>query len=141
MKTILALHGNPGHLEDWSVLKKILPQSYELVTVDPHDENWTSLLAKTSGKKILLGHSWGCYRILKALRPYASSIEKAILVAPYVQPERPLSALAQALLKVPILGDALIKSSHAKSKDSFFAELIHPLKSPPARSRRPVEIT
>lgn len=129
MKTILALHGNPGHPEDWNLLKKILPAGYDLVTIDPHDDNWTSLLTKTPDKKILLGHSWGCYRVLKALKPFASSIEKAILVAPYVKPEKEISGFAQTLLRLPVLGDVLLKSNHAKSKDSFFAELIHPLKS------------
>lgn len=129
MKTILALHGNPGHPEDWHILKKSLPPDYELITVDAYDDNWTRLLTQIPGKKILLGHSWGCYRILKALKNSASDIEKVILVAPFVKPETEISGLAQSLLRIPVLGDFLLKSNHGSSKDNFFADLIHPLRS------------
>lgn len=129
MKTILALHGNPGHSEDWSILKKKLEgQGYELQAVDAYSDQWLDLLKKDNTKKILLGHSWGAYRILKNLPQVKDYVEHVVLVAPYIKPERELSGLAQTLLGLPVLGDKIIQGNHAKSKDSFFADLIHPLK-------------
>lgn len=129
MKTIIALHGNPGHQNDWNVLKSQIPASeFQLIAIDPNSTTWTDSVTKDSTKKILIGHSWGCYKILKALPQIEKFVERVILITPYVAPERPVSGLAQILLKIPGLGDALLKSSHNKSKDSFFTDLISPLK-------------
>ncbi|UXR64476.1 alpha/beta fold hydrolase [Bdellovibrio bacteriovorus] len=129
MKTIIALHGNPGHPEDWDLLKNALGKDYNLLAVDAQSEEWIRLLTQDTSKKILIGHSWGGYRILKSLPKYEQYIEQVILVTPYIKPERELPGLAKGLLKLPVLGDKLIQSSHAKTKDSFFADLIYPLKS------------
>lgn len=130
MKTIIALHGNPGHPEDWNLLRKSLPASeYNFIAVDANEDEWLQILTKDSSKKILLGHSWGCYRILKNLCKYQDSVEQVILITPYIKPERELSGIAQSLLKLPILGDKLIKSNHASSKDGFFADLVYPLQA------------
>lgn len=129
MKTIIALHGNPGHPEDWDLLKQALGQDFNLLAVDAQSEEWIRLLTQDTSKKVLIGHSWGCYRILKALPKYEQYVEQVLLVAPYIRPERELPGLAKGLLKLPVLGDKLIQSSHAKAKDSFFADLIYPLKS------------
>ncbi|WP_415063339.1 alpha/beta fold hydrolase [Bdellovibrio sp.] len=128
MKTILALHGNPGHPEDWGVLQKTLPpDKYNLIPVNLENTDWLKILTQDKTKKILLGHSWGCYKILKVLPLYQDYIDQVVLITPYIKPERELPSLAKALLRLPVLGDSLIKSSHAKTKDSFFVDLIHPL--------------
>lgn len=129
MKTIIALHGNPGHPDDWNLLAKNLDSAaYKLIAVSADSDEWIGLLTKDAEKKILLGHSWGCYRILKNLPRYQNYVEQVVLVAPYIKPERALSPVAEVLLKIPVLGDKLIQGNHAKSKDSFFADLIHPLR-------------
>lgn len=129
MKTIIALHGNPGHPDDWGLLAKSLDTSkYSLKAVQADSEEWIRLLTADASKKILIGHSWGAYRILKSLPKYHNYVEKVILVTPYIKPERNLSGLAGALLKLPVLGDKLIQGNHQKSKDTFFADLVHPLK-------------
>ncbi|WP_374029175.1 AMP-binding protein [Bdellovibrio bacteriovorus] len=56
-------------------------------------------------------------------------VEHVVLITPYLQAERPLSGLAQTLLKIPVLGDSLIQSSHKKSKEGFLKELFHPQNS------------
>ncbi|KHD87765.1 MAG: AMP-ligase [Bdellovibrio sp. ArHS] len=127
MKTIIALHGNPGHPEDWTLLQEaVQPLGYTLHAVKADSDEWLSLLTRDSSKKILLGHSWGGYRILKTLPAYEKYVEQVILVTPYLKPEREISGVAGALLKLPILGDALIKSNFAKSKDAFLQDLFHP---------------
>ncbi|KYG60377.1 AMP-ligase [Bdellovibrio bacteriovorus] len=127
MKTIIALHGNPGHPEDWTLLKEaVQPLGYNLHAVKADSDEWLNLLTQDSSKKILLGHSWGGYRILKTLPAYEKYVEQVILVTPYLKPEREISPIAGALLKLPVLGDALIKSNFAKSKDSFLKDLFHP---------------
>lgn len=128
MKTIIALHGNPGHPDDWTMLKQAIePLGYSLHAVNADSNEWLHLLEQDSSKKILLGHSWGCYRILKTLPAYEKYIEKVILLAPYLKPEREISPLASKLLKLPIFGDMLIKGNFKKSKDAFLEGLFYPL--------------
>ncbi|MGZ3770200.1 MAG: alpha/beta fold hydrolase [Bdellovibrio sp.] len=130
MKTIIALHGNPGHPDDWNLLLKELPkEGYNLIAVNADNDDWLDYLTNDTDKKILLGHSWGCYRALKSIPKYEKFIQQVILVAPYIKPERKLSAIAKSLLTFPVIGDFLIKSNHAKSKDGFFADLIYPISS------------
>lgn len=126
MKTIIALHGNPGTPADWNILRDIIGTKYQFKAVDTYGDSWKDEVRRGHEKKIILAHSWGSYRILKNLHDLQGHIEKVILVAPYVKPERNLSALATSLLKVPGLSDVLIKSSHKKSKDSFVSDLIYP---------------
>ena len=102
MKTIIALHGNPGHPEDWDLLKQALGQDFNLLAVDAQSEEWIRLLTQDTSKKVLIGHSWGCYRILKALPKYEQYVEQVLLVAPYIRPERELPGLAKGLLKLPV---------------------------------------
>lgn len=125
MNKIIALHGNPGHPQDWDLLARHLS---EITTVDAYADDWIDLVKKGSDKKILVGHSWGAYRILKTLPQISQYVEKVILLAPYVKVERPLPGFAATLLRTPWIGKKLIQSSHQKSKDSFINELIHPFK-------------
>ncbi len=123
MKTIIALHGNPGHTSDWDLLKKQLPT---LEAFDPGDGAWIKRVQQGNDKKILIGHSWGTYKILKALPQVKNHIEKVILVAPYVKTERPLSFLASLLLRTPWLGSKLIQGNHRKAKAPFLRDLAFP---------------
>lgn len=128
MKTILALHGNPGAPEDWNILSSALSgKPYKLIPVQADTDDWLQTLTQTQDKKILIGHSWGAYRILKLLPKYQSCIDQVILITPYIKPEREISSTAQMLLKFPSLGNTLLKSNHRKAKEDFFSNLIHPL--------------
>lgn len=129
MKTIIALHGNPGHPEDWSLLSQSLPQGYQLHALPADTDDWLQMLSKDNSKKILIGHSWGCYRILKNLAKHKEHVEKVILITPYIEVERKMSILAQWALRLPGLGDNLLKGNHAKAKDTFFADLTYPLEA------------
>lgn len=126
MKTIIALHGNPGSPADWNILRDKLGSQFQFKAVDAYGDDWKQDVVHGGDKKIIIAHSWGSYRILKNLKPLKENIEKVILLAPYIKPERPLSGLATTLLKVPGLGNALIKGSHKKSKDHFVSDLIYP---------------
>lgn len=129
MKNLIALHGNPGALEDWNVLSEKLPaSSYQLKAFDSYSDSWVAEVQKGLAKKILLAHSWGAYPILKNLKPLAPFVEKVILVAPYARPENPLPAIAGVLMKTPLLGEKLLKSSHQKMQNVFVPEMIHPQK-------------
>ncbi len=125
MKTILALHGNPGAPQDWTLLKN---HAATIKAVDAYSDDWIREVQQSTEKVILLGHSWGAYRILKALPAIASRVEKVVLLAPYVNIERPLSGVARALLKTPFIGEKLIQGNHKKSKDGFLNDLIYPFK-------------
>ncbi len=123
MNKIIALHGNPGHPQDWEILAQHLDN---FLMVDAYADDWVDLVTQGSDKKILIGHSWGAYRILKALPKIAKHVEKVILLAPYVKPEREMPSFAATLLRAPWIGKKLIQSNHQKIKDSFVNELIHP---------------
>lgn len=126
---IFALHGNPGHPDDWSILDKALPsQQYRMHAVSADNDDWLQLLTRDTSKKILIGHSWGAYRLLKILPHYKDYVSQVILVNPYIIPERKLSVLTQVLLRTPIIGRALLKSNHKKMKHSFLVDVLHPLK-------------
>lgn len=125
MKYIIALHGNPGAPADWDFLRQKLGLQCEFQAVDSYREDWKELVRR-GPKKIILAHSWGAYRILKNLPELNAHVEKVILIAPYVKPERALSKLVTSLLKTPGLGSFLIQSNHKKSKISFLRDLLHP---------------
>jgi len=129
MKTLIALHGNPGAPEDWDILASHLDsKNFQLKAFDSYGSEWLDEVRRGSDKKILIAHSWGSYPILKNLNAIAPKVEKVILACPYAKPEKVLSALAGILLKTPVIGEALIKSSHKKMRDVFVAEMIHPCK-------------
>lgn len=126
MTKVYALHGNPGSPKDWEVLANHLPKEFELVSIDAHSDDWIKQLLSELNPVILIGHSYGCYRILKGLPAVKSKIAKVILICPYIAPERSLSLLSTILLKTPILGTLLIKANHSKTWEPFFESLIHP---------------
>lgn len=129
MKTIIALHGNPGAPEDWNVLQQQLnPAEYTLKAFSSYGTDWIDEVRKGADQKILLAHSWGTYPVLKNLKRLESHVEKVVLVCPYAKPEKPLPAAAGVLMRLPFIGDALIKSSHQKMLNVFVAEMIQPQK-------------
>lgn len=123
---IIALHGNPGASSDWDVFAQNLPPGYELTAVDAYSDDWVTEIKKSKEKCILIGHSWGCYRILSKLPLVQEAIARIILVNPYVVPENPVSGLAEKIIQLPFLGDKILQLSHQKSVDSFFQNLIYP---------------
>lgn len=135
--TVFALHGNPGSPRDWDeVFCKLDPKKFETIAVDSFSDGWVHDIRRQSGKVILIGHSWGCYRILKKLASLHDRVEKVILVNPTLDVEHPLSSLASLLMRAPVLGDILIKSSHRKAFPEFVEKMIHPAsidKLPPAQ--------
>lgn len=133
MVHIFAFHGNPGQPQDWNNLRQTLSQTNtESNLLTPHldDSSWIKEFEAASSPVILIGHSYGCYHLLKHLQHFDThqlkKVEKVILVNPYVFPERTLSGLVCALLQAPILGPWLMKSNHKKSHAAFFQTLIHP---------------
>lgn len=123
---IIALHGNPGTPGDWDVLARSLPQGFELTAVDSYSDAWVEEVQKSKEKCILIGHSWGCYRILSKLSILQGHVARILLVNPYVVPENPVSGLAQKIIQLPFLGDKILQLSHQKAVDSFFQNLIYP---------------
>lgn len=126
MRTIIALHGNPGHPDDWNLIREKLAPEDKFIAVNSYDPSWMETVISGDEKKILLGHSWGCYQILKNLRTVDKHVEKVILCAPYFVFERQISKFAQTLLKMPLLGDLLLKRSHRQAKDQFLKDLLSP---------------
>lgn len=128
MKTaVFALHGNPGSPRDWDdVFAKLDRSRFEPIAVDAFSDAWVHEVRAKQSKVILMGHSWGCYRLLKKLASLHDRVEKVILVNPTLEVEHPLSSAAALLLRIPVVGDTLIKSSHRKAFPDFVLKMIHP---------------
>lgn len=123
---IYAFHGNPGSATDWKYLKNHLTPSDQLICVSYENDNWMKTILSEPEPVLLVGHSYGCYRILKALPALKSKVASAHLINPYIFPERQLSGIVTALLSTPILGAKLISANHAKSWRPLFLDIIHP---------------
>lgn len=117
MIRVIAFHGNPGRPEDWSLIRSY---AQNIEWIDAGDK----FVVEDPAQTIFIGHSWGCYRILKLLPQF--SVRKAILLTPYLVQERPLSGLAVFLLQNSLVKDFLIKGNHRKAWESFFNDLLWP---------------
>lgn len=133
---IYTFHGNPGSVSDWENLKSVTPNEFSFINLT-YDRNYPDQLEHLFQEKspfVLLGHSYGCYQILKILPKLVRTAKhQALLINPYVTPERALSGIACSLLEAPWVGTKLIHGNHKKSWEKFFLDLIYP-ESPNDRS-------
>ena len=123
---VIALHGNPGYPEDWNRVKALLPKDIEFVTLNMRTNDWVAEVRRHSGKVILAGFSWSCYEIARHFEKVRDKVERVVFVAPYFHPQKPLSGVATALIQAPVVGDLLIKKSHAKSIRDFATHMMAP---------------
>lgn len=126
---IYTFHGNPGSASDWENLKSLTPPEFSYIDLT-YDQSYPDQLTRLSQEKcpfILAGHSYGCYEILKLL-PMLRLAERhhALLISPYVTPERALSGFVCSLLETPWIGTKLIHGNHKKSWEKFLSDLIYP---------------
>ncbi len=128
MNKIIAIHGNPGHSEDWTEVKKLLPKDAEFLALDAYDPELLKKLRSFNGPFILAGFSLGCYTIMRHLPEIKDKVCGIVMVAPYLSSEKPLSGTAKALLGLPVLNSVLIESSKKKSVAGFLENMIHPQK-------------
>ncbi len=128
MNKIIAIHGNPGHVEDWNEVKKSLPKDCEFMALDAYDPQLLKKLKSFQGPYILTGFSLGCYTIMRHLPEIKDNVSGIVFVAPYFIPEKPLSGLAKGLLGIPVLSGKLIESSKKKSVAGFLEHMISPQK-------------
>lgn len=128
MTKVIALHGNPGTPADWNSLSQALGSEFDLIAVDSWSEQWIDEVLKGPERKIIVAHSWGCYRVLKNLKALAHKIEKVILLNPYLVSENPLSTAAATILNLPLIGNSLLKGSHRKSIHGFVEQMVSPHK-------------
>lgn len=128
MKKIIAIHGNPGHMDDWNEVKKLLPQDTEFLALDAYDPDLLKKLRSFHGPYILTGFSLGCYTLMRYLPEIKDKVSGIVLVAPYLSSEKPLSGAAKALLGLPVVNSMLIESSRKKSAAGFLENMIHPQK-------------
>lgn len=129
MKTIVAIHGNPGHVDDWNEVKKFLSSDIQFITVDGYDPKLSERLQSIPGPFVLVGYSLGAYGALKNLPSLIDKVQSLVLVTPYLKSKNPLSGLAKTLLGTPIVGGLLIDSTRKKNRHlTFLEEMIHPFK-------------
>ncbi len=128
MKKFIAIHGNPGHTEDWNEVKKLLPKDAEFLALDAYDPELGKKLKSFNGPYVLTGFSLGCYTIMRHLPEIKDKVAGIVFVAPYFSPENPLSGLAKGLLGLPVISGKLIESSKKKSVAGFLEHMIAPQK-------------
>jgi pimeloyl-ACP methyl ester carboxylesterase len=132
MKKVIFLHGNAGTSGDGDPLHEyLIHTNVNLSTYIAPDLYESADLASllSDGGWTVIAHSWGCYFLFSQLEanPHlVKQIERIILVAPYLKQERPLSALAQFLLKLPLVGRLILQANHTKSKDAFLTSMLAP---------------
>lgn len=126
MTKVFFLHGNPGHKSDWDVLISKLPKNADIQLADSYSGDWMDQILQSSGKVLVVAHSWGCFRLLSNIDKLAHKIERIFLINPYLKSETQTSALQRIILKAPILGKSLIQAHHKKSYMDFLNTMIHP---------------
>ena len=126
MSQIYFLHGNPGHTSDWDILIEKLPKDLSINKVDSYSDKWIDDIKNTSGKVLVVAHSWGCYRLLSHIKQIEHKIERIFLINPYLIQEKPLSSVAQFLMSMPKIGNSLLEANHKKSYATFVEEMIYP---------------
>lgn len=125
---IVAVHGNPGHEDDWNEIRSLLPKGVEFVALDAYAADFAKKLRSIPGPFVLTGFSLGCYTIMRHLPEVQEKVAGLVLVCPYLVSEKPLSPLARALLRVPVLSGALIEKSKNNSVTDFLQRMVHPQK-------------
>jgi pimeloyl-ACP methyl ester carboxylesterase len=130
-KRIYALHGLAGSPNDWNILEQELKGSaYKIIKADSYNPKVLRQIEDEETNVFVITHSWGAYVLIKSMSKLkiTDKIEKVILVNPYVEVENPLRPLIAFLLRVPLLGEQLIKLSHKKGAVQFFQKMIAPYK-------------
>lgn len=128
MKTIVAIHGNPGHKADWDEIKNNLPKDINLIALDGYSKDVVKELKGINGKFTLVGYSLGAHTVLNNLKDVQDKVQEVILIAPYLKSQNPLSLPVKTLLKLPVVGGALIESNRKKTHRAFLETMIHPQK-------------
>ena len=132
--TYFAFHGNPGTKKDWDLVKNELDAKFELIALDPYQDDWRKTFAEHHGKFSLIAHSMGCLVALQAAKEFGGKIDRMLFINPYVVTERPLSPVAKTLISLPVVGDVLLKTSHKKASEAFIHAVFAPLKPTKAPS-------
>lgn len=144
--TFFAFHGNPGTLADWDYVQHELNSTkqsdstsnsasnstVELIPLDPYSGAWRKTFADHQGKFSIVAHSMGCLVALQAAKEFGGKIDRMIFVNPYVVSESSISPFAQTLLRLPLVGDLLLKLNYRKNAQSFIERAFAPTKTPKA---------
>ncbi len=111
---------------DAKALIEALPKNIQVHCENSYSDDWIQKILKSPEKVIVVAHSWGCYRFLVNIKKIENKIERAFMINPYLEQEKPLSTLAKVLLSTPLLGNFILKRTHQKSYQSFFENMISP---------------
>lgn len=126
-KRIIALHGNPGSPDDWKLLQAELP-GISFACPSLYSSSWIENIRNNPpGSVVLIGHSFGCFLLMKHFFEYREQIHSVILCSPFLAGGRKMSALARTLLQLPWLGEVLIRLSHRKISEQLFHQIVSPI--------------
>jgi pimeloyl-ACP methyl ester carboxylesterase len=128
---VVLVHGNAGFTHDYSaVMRSLAEHGYRALAFDrpghgqserPLDEIATAevqarliheaLLKLKVERPIMVGHSWGGVLVLAYALRYEADISAVVLLAPATYPEAEHFDAQRALIKIPGLGDLIIRMS------------------------------
>jgi pimeloyl-ACP methyl ester carboxylesterase len=128
---VVLLHGNAGFTHDYAaVMRSLAEHGYRALAFDrpghgqserPLNEIATAevqarliheaLLKLKVERPIMVGHSWGGVLVLAYALHYEADISAVVLLAPATYPEEERFDPQRALIKIPGLGDLIIRMS------------------------------
>jgi pimeloyl-ACP methyl ester carboxylesterase len=126
------IHGSPGRASDFDGVSTSLAATMNC-SFAYLQRNGYPRVKMSEGETIqvdgvqksdwLVGYSWGA---LEAVALARKEIAGLILIAPYMIAEKPLSPVAKALLKLPLLSDGMLRLLRPKLQRSFVAKTYSP---------------
>lgn len=142
-KLIVALHGNPGTIDDFEAIFRRLKLDKNANTIIHHrpsagaDLHWLvrdiehTVERQSASEITLVAYSWGCYLACHWLSISKFKIKRLIFISPTIVAENPVSLLAAAITRLPLMGSLILKKIARKKSPEFIAKSFYPLKPSP----------
>lgn len=134
------LHGNPGTGDDWNlVVDQLGSVDVETPTrpaggvgqladlLGPLDR---LIAARKPDRLRVVGYSWGCYLALHHAWRAQRRPDELVLVNPYVVAQNPISAGANVVLNLPVVGGAILRAKTKTMAPEFVANTFAPAQPP-----------
>jgi pimeloyl-ACP methyl ester carboxylesterase len=116
---LVCYHGSPGLPDEFSLLRRALPEMEVIAQARLGYPNYKR--SDLTSPALALGYSWGC---VDALLECAESerVRGVILVSPYLFPKSRLGPLSEAAIRLPWIGNALLRQAKERIHSQMFEE-------------------
>lgn len=117
---IVSHHGSPGSSNDWLQIKSVLHE-YDWDLVDRNKNNWPERKHYDVG----VAYSWGSMRLFRDLISKKYSVDKIILVSPYLT-QKSLGIIGKLITNLPIIKKVFFKTLAPKMIERFVKDTCLP---------------